>query len=71
MNDYDETIEDLTMRLAELLSVKNKKNGFISGYIGLMIRDLSCGNIDIIHNCDNRNDIINILQLAIVQLKGH
>lgn len=68
-DDYEETIEGLTSKLTDLLAIKNKETNYTSGYIGLIIRDSSIGNIDIIHNCTTVEDIITILQTAISQLK--
>jgi hypothetical protein len=51
------------------LDEANKKHGSEHGFIGLLIRDPTLGNIDIMHNCTNNEDIIKILQLTIDQLQ--
>lgn len=69
LSDYEDTIENLTSRLTKLMTLRNKETGYIMGYIGLIIRDSSIGNIDIIHNCKTNEGIIKILQATIQQLK--
>jgi len=71
VSEYEETMESLSRRLARLLAIKNEKTGYTSGFIGLVVRDLSIGNIDIIHNCKHKKDIIKILKITIKQLKKH
>ncbi len=69
MSDYEETVESFTSRLTKLITLSNKETGYVMGSIGLIVRDSSIGNIDVIHNCKTNEDITEILKLTIKQLE--
>ena len=69
MSEYEESLESLTLKLTTLMNIKNKETGKQQGYIGLIIRDPSVGNVDVIHNCTNIDDLINILKITITSLE--
>jgi hypothetical protein len=64
-DEYIESLELFEIKLAKLLNAKNKETDSMQGYVGLIIRDLSVGNIDAIHNCKNKSVLVNVLKLAI------
>ncbi len=66
---YEGELLKLSKRLLEGIKLANKKYNTQHGFIGLLIRDPSIGNIDIIHNCNNSENLIHVLELTIKQLK--
>ncbi len=66
---YSGKLLELSERLLEGIKFANKKYNTQHGFIGLLIRNPSIGNVDIIHNCNNNEDIIYLLELTIKQLK--
>jgi len=70
MSRYNKALEKLMDNFYENIQEQNLKHGTTHGFIGLMIRDESIGNIDIMHNCVREKDIIKVLELVIQQLKG-
>ncbi len=69
MCDYKDTVKNLTVRLSKVPAIKNNETGHTTGYIGLIVRDFSIRNIDVINNCKTTKDIIRILKLTIKQLE--
>lgn len=68
-DDYSLKIYELSERLMEGITQINERYRTEHGFIGLLIRDPTLGNIDVLHNCEDPKDIIKILQLTIEQLK--
>ncbi len=67
---YEGKLQELSERLFEGIKYANKKYGTEHAYVGLMTRDASFGNIDIMHNFTDERDLICILELSLAQLKG-
>lgn len=68
-DDHSLKIYKLSEQLMDGLAQVNKLYNTEHGFIGLLIRGPTLGNIDVLHNCEDPKDIIKILQLTIDQLK--
>ncbi len=66
---YELKLHELIKEIAKGLDEANTLYGTHHGFIGLLIRDPTIGNIDVIHNCKKIKDVIKILQLTIDQLQ--
>lgn len=69
MKEYNETLEKLIEKLHQGIELSNKINNVNQGFIGLIVRDASIGNIDIMHNCYCEDDLIHLLSITVEQLK--
>ena len=66
---YEGILTELSERMWSGIEEINKIHNTSHGFIGLVIRDPTVGNVDIMHNCTNEEYLIKILDVTLQQLK--
>lgn len=66
---YDKDLLMLIDRIHEGMEATNKLTGSHYGFVMLMIRDPSAGNVDVAHNFKDDKDLIHIMELSIETIK--
>ncbi len=66
---YEGSLIKLIERLQDGMEKQNKMFGTQHGFIMIMIRDPSIGNVDVAHNFKDDNDLINIMECALDTMK--
>ncbi len=67
--NYEGTLLTLVDRLQQTMALQNEFTGTKHGFIMLIIRDPSEGNIDVAHNFTSEKDLINVLNWAVDTVK--
>jgi len=67
--NYAKSLIKLIDQIHEDMDATNKLTGTKHGFVMLMIRDPSPGNVDVAHNFNKDEDLIQIMELAIETIK--
>lgn len=68
--NYEGTLIRLLDKLQEGMDLQNKKFGTRHGFVMMIIRDPTAGNVDIAHNFTESDDLINIMECALDTIKN-
>jgi len=66
---YKDKIELVAHAFMLAIEESNEINNTKQGFIGLIIRDLSTGNIDLVHNLVKNKDLVYVLEETLQTLK--
>lgn len=67
--NYSKTLMELLKRLENEVNKQNKQFGTKHGFVMMIIRDPSVGNVDVMHNFSKVQDLQNVFEWSLDTIK--